>query len=72
MKDTNNLHLTTPWSEVKEKIKEANVELTDADLDFEPGQEEAMLTHLGRKMNRSRQEIKAWIESLSANKGKAS
>ncbi len=72
MKEKNNLQLIAPWSEVKEKIKEGNVDLTDADLDFEPGQEDAMLRHLGRKMNRSKEEIKAWIESLSVNKGKAS
>jgi hypothetical protein len=70
MQKTSKLHLAAPWPEVKEKIKEANIELTDADLDF--GEEEAMLKHLGRKMKRSKDDVKAWIESLSANKGKAS
>lgn len=68
----NTLNLSAPWPEVKELIKEANIEITDADLDYEPGNEEALLSHLAGKMNRSEQEVKDWIESLSANKGKAS
>ena len=65
------LKLMAPWSEVKEKIKESNIELTDADLNYEPGKEEELLKHLGEKMNRSPGEIKSWIESVSSNKGKA-
>jgi len=66
------LKLMTPWAEVKEKIKETNVELTDADLDYTPGSEDELLKHLAKKMNRTPEEIKVWIESVSANKGKAS
>lgn len=66
------LKLLAPWQEVKEKIKESNIELTDADLNYEPGKEAELLQHLGRKMNRSPEEIKLWIESVSSNKGKAS
>jgi hypothetical protein len=68
----NKLNLSAPWPEVKELIKEANTELTDADLDYQPGQDETFLSHLAEKMKRSEKEVKAWIESLSANKGKAS
>ncbi len=66
------LKLMTPWPEVKEKIKESNIQLTDADLNYEPGNEAEMFLHLGEKMNRTPEEIKSWIESLSSNKGKAS
>ncbi len=66
------LKLMAPWAEVKEKMKESNIELTDEDLVYEPGQEEDLLKHLERKMGRSRGEIRSWIESLSSNKGKAS
>ncbi len=66
------LQLTAPWPEVKEKIKETNVELTDEDLDYKPGKEDDLIAHLSQKMNRSREEVKAWIESISANRGKAS
>lgn len=62
----------TSWAEVKEKIKEANIELADADLNYKPGQEEALLNHLSRKLNRQPHEVRAWIESISANEGKAS
>lgn len=72
MNDTKTLKLTAPWLEVKEKLKEANVELTDTDLAYQPGEEEELLKRLGKKMKRSRTEIKAWIESVSSNKGKAS
>ena len=68
----NKLNLSAPWPEVKERIKEANTELTDADLNYQPGKEDELLSHLAGKMNRSPEEVNAWIESLSANKGKAS
>jgi hypothetical protein len=68
----NTLKLSAPWPEVKERIKEANAELTDEDLNYTPGNEDALLSHLSAKMNRSTEEVKAWIESISANKGKAS
>ena len=67
----NMLKLMAPWQEVKEKIKERNIELTDADLNYEPGNEEELLRHLGEKFNRAPEEIKSWIESVSSNKGKA-
>jgi len=70
MADT--LKLEAPWEQVKEKLKEVNIELSDEDLDYTPGQEAALLERLAKKMNRSTEEIKGWIESVSANKGKAS
>jgi hypothetical protein len=72
MNEHNNLKLVDPWSVVKEKIKESNIELTDADLIYEPGGADELLDHLAKKMNMSQEEIRFWIESVSANKGKAS
>jgi uncharacterized protein YjbJ (UPF0337 family) len=66
------LQLHAPWQDVKEKIKETNINLTDEDLSYTPGKEEELLQRLQQKMNRSREEIKAFIESVSVNKGKAS
>ena len=66
------LKMLTSWNEVKEKIKESNVNLTDEDLYYLPGEEEELLDRLSKKMNRTPVEIKAWIESISFNKGKAS
>ncbi|HEX7844311.1 MAG TPA: general stress protein CsbD [Chitinophagaceae bacterium] len=67
-----NLKLERPWTEVKEMLKEANVDLTDEDLVYQPGEAEKLLTRLGSKMHRSKDEIRAWIESASYTDGKAS
>ena len=66
------LKLQKPWDRVKETLKEINVDLTDEDLAYQPGQEEQLLERLEKKMKKSKDEIKALIESVSANKGKAS
>lgn len=70
--DTYQLKLQKPWERVKETLKEINVDLTDEDLAYQPGQEEQLLERLEKKMKKSKVEIKALIESVSANKGKAS
>jgi hypothetical protein len=69
---TSPLKLQAPWEEVKERMKENNISLTDEDLQYEPGQEEALLARLEKKMKRSRQQIKELIESISANESRAS
>lgn len=66
------LKLEAPWPEVKERLKEVNVELTDEDLRYEPGREKELLEHLSKIMHKDPDAIKAWIESVSYNKGKAS
>jgi len=66
------LKLEAPWSEVKERIKEINYDLTDEDLEYEPGQEEELLARLEQKMKKGRNEIKGWIESISHTEGRAS
>lgn len=70
--DNYNLHLNIPWPEVREKIKEANVEISDEDLRYEKGNEKSMLEHLSRKTGMTVEEVKNWIESVAVNKGKAS
>lgn len=62
------LNLQSPWTEVKELIKEVNNELTDEDLAFEPGQEKELLERLSKKMNKDQESVKGWIESVSGNK----
>jgi len=57
---------------VKEKLKEIDLSLTDSDLDYIPGQDQDLLERLSKKMNRSADDVKKWIESVSFNKGKAS
>lgn len=66
------LQLQAPWEEVKEKLKENNIELTDEDLVYEPGQEEELLQRLAAKMKKDVPSVRALIESISANEGMAS
>jgi uncharacterized protein YjbJ (UPF0337 family) len=66
------LTLHTSWEEVKEKIKERNIGITDEDLDFEPGEEDALLERLAVKMERSKEDVKRFIESISYNQDMAS
>jgi hypothetical protein len=66
------LKLDAPWPEVREKIKENVIELTDADLNYKPGEETQLLEHLARKLEMTPEEVRSWIESISANKGQAS
>jgi hypothetical protein len=68
----NMLKLQAPWDEVKEKLKEIDLSLTDEDLEYAPGEELILLTRLSKKMGRSTADVRAWIESVSANDGKAS
>jgi len=70
--ETYALNLHAPWEEVKERMKENNIHLTDEDLLYEPGQEEALLSRLEKKMKRSKQQVKDLIESISANESRAS
>jgi len=65
------LRLHGPWEEVKEQIKENNIELTDDDLEYQPGREEELLERLQEKLGKSKQQIKDLIESISYNRGKA-
>lgn len=65
------LNLSEPWDEVKEKLKEANVDLTDDDLEYQPGSESELLQRMGRKLNKPEDEVRRWVESISMNSGKA-
>ena len=65
------LNLKAPWEEVKEKLKEADVELTDQDLEYTPGKEDELLTRLQDKLGKSKEAIRSWIESVSYTSGMA-
>ena len=66
------LKLEAPWEQVKELLKEVNTDLTDDDLNYTPGREDELLQHLAQKMGKDKIAVKEWIESVSANKVKAS
>ena len=36
------INLEAPWEVVKERMKESNIDLTDADLEYEPGKEDEL------------------------------
>jgi len=62
------LQLAEPWPQVKELLKEVNGDLTDEDLDYVPGKEELLLERVAKKIGRDKAHVKAWIESVAANK----
>jgi len=66
------LKLDAPWEVVKEQLKEVKCSLTDEDLDYKPGQEKELLERLARKLDKSVEQTKGWIESVSYTKGIAS
>ena len=63
------LNLHAPWAEVRELIKESNMDLTDEDLDYEPGRDQELLERLGSKLGKDKMQVKALIESISSNRG---
>lgn len=65
------LNLRLSWNEVKERLKENDITLTDEDLAYTPGEEDALLDRLAAKMNKSRNEVKEYVESIAANEDKA-
>ena len=69
--DTYKLKLAAPWEEVKEMLKEVNTDLTDEDLEYEPGRDRELLERLANKMNKDVAYVKDWIESVSSNRGLA-
>jgi len=62
------LNLHSSWDEVKEKIKEINLGITDSDLDLNDLDENEVIERLSKKLHKSAEEVKAWIESVSENK----
>jgi hypothetical protein len=69
--DNYQLKLEAPWDEVKEMLREVNMNLTDEDLRYEKGKEKQLLERVSQKLNKSIPDTKAWIESISHNKGLA-
>ncbi len=66
------LRLQSSWKETKEKLKEVNSDLAEEDLQYDADHPELLLNRLAAKMNRDVQQVKEWVESVSANRSKAS
>jgi hypothetical protein len=67
MKNPTILKLEVPWETVKERMKENDSNLTDEDLEYIPGKEEELIQRLEKIMNRSHDQVVAYIESISSN-----
>jgi hypothetical protein len=67
MKNPIIFRLQAPWERVKERLKENDIGLTDEDLEYIPGKEEELIQRLEKKMNRSGDQVIAYIESISSN-----
>ena len=67
------LKLEAPWEDVKYLLMEAAPSLSEEDVDYKiPGEEDQLISQLAKKLNRSEDQIKGWIESVSHTSGKAS
>jgi len=66
------LQLEAPWEEVKDLLMEAAPQLSEEDLQYTPGEDDELISRLAKKMNRTPEQIKGWIESVSHTSGKAS
>ena len=58
------LKLKGNWNETKGKIKQAYGSLNDDDLKYEEGKDDELLGRLQKKIGKTKDEVKKWIESL--------
>lgn len=58
------LKLKGNWNEVKGKVKQKYADLTDDDLLFEEGKDDELLGRIQKKVGKTKEEVKSWIESL--------
>ncbi len=58
------LNVKGNWNEVKGKAKQEYADLTDDDLMYEDGKDDELLGRLQKKIGKTKEEIKDWIERL--------
>lgn len=58
------LKLKGTWNEVKGKVKQKYADLTDDDLLYEEGKDDELLGRIQKKIGKTKEEVKEWIESL--------
>ncbi len=58
------LKLNGSWNEVKGKIKKQYADLTDDDLLYEEGKDDELLGKIQKKIGKTKEEVKEWIEGL--------
>ena len=52
------------WNEWKGKIKQANADLNDDDLQYEEGKDDEMLGRLQQKLGKTKDDVIHWLRSL--------
>jgi uncharacterized protein YjbJ (UPF0337 family) len=62
--ETWKLKLKGTWNDTKGKIKKQYAQLTEDDLLYEEGDDDQLLGKLQKKLGKTKQEVKDWIESL--------
>ncbi|MBC7888864.1 MAG: CsbD family protein [Ferruginibacter sp.] len=58
------LNLKGNWNELKGKAKQQYADLTDDDLLLEEGKDDELVGRLQKKIGKTKEEVKSWIESL--------
>jgi uncharacterized protein YjbJ (UPF0337 family) len=58
------LPTSVSWKEIKAKLKQLYPNLTDDDLTFSNGKEEALLARLQKRLGKSSQELREIIRDL--------
>lgn len=58
------LNLKGNWNEIKGKVKQKYADLTDDDLLYEEGKDDELLGRIQKKVGKTKEEVKSWIESL--------
>lgn len=52
------------WNEWKGKIKKANADMTDNDLQYEEGRDDELIGRIQQKIGKTRDETVKWLRSL--------
>ena len=60
----NNWKLKGNWNEVKGKLKQEFGDLTDNDLTYIEGKEDELLGRLQKKLGKSKEQVKSFIDSI--------
>ena len=58
------LNLKGEWNELKGKAKTEYADLTDDDLLYEEGKDDELIGRIQKKIGKTKQEVKDWIERL--------
>jgi len=58
------LKLNGTWNDIKGKVKQEYGDLNDDDLVYEEGKDDELLGRIQKKIGKTKEEVKDWIERL--------